>query len=168
MKTKFFTILLTILIFGLQNVSAQTEIQITKIRVSVATINKSAAKYKKSVKNVEGISLEGTEATFYSLGADLKKTTAKIYGEMYNATAEIYYRSNVPIFIYQKLNKYNKPFNLSPKVASVEETRVYYVDGQIIRILVGKKEVKSTNEKFEELKKEFSAFSDDLFKAFKN
>ena len=168
MKTKFFTILLAILIFGLQNVSAQTEMQIAKIRVSVAAINKNAAKYKKAVKNVDGISLEGTEATFYSLGADLKKTTTKIYGEMYNATAEIYYRGNVPIFVYQKLNKYDKPLNLSPKIAKVEETRVYYVDGQIVKILVGKKEVKSTDEKFEELKKEFSAFSDDLFKAFKN
>ena len=165
---KFNILKITVLLLFVQTGFGQITKQITQIRGEVATINKNAAKYKKAVKNVDGISLEGTEATFYSLSGDLKKSAAKIYGEMYNATAEIYYQSNVPIFIYQKLNKYNKPFNLSPKVASVEETRVYYVDGQIVKILVGKKEVKSTDEKFEELKKEFSSFADDLFKAFKN
>ena len=171
MKTKFLTILLAILIFGLQNIAAQTETQIAKIRAEVAVINKNVAKYKKTTKNVDGISLEGTEAKFYSLGANLKKTTAKIYGESFNATAEIYYKDNTPIFIYEKLNKYDKPIgdgNTYPKVVSVEQKRIYYVDGQIIKILVGKKEIKSTDEKFEELKKEFLDFSNTLLEAFKN
>ena len=165
---KFNILKIAVLLLFAQTVFGQTTKQITQIRGEVATINKNAAKYKKVVKNVEGISLEGTEATFYSLSGDLKKATAKIYGEMFRATAEIYYKNNVPIFIYQKLNKYNKPFNLSPKTTRVEQTRVYYVDGQIIKILVGKKEIKSTDEQYEELKKEFDGFGDDLFKAFKN
>lgn len=169
MKTKFLLILLVTLIFGLQIISAQenTENQIVRIRTEVAAINKNAGKYKKMRKSVEGISLEGTKAVFYSSGGALKKTTAELYGEMFKATAQIYYDGNMPIFIYQKMNKYDKPFNLSPKVSSTEEIRIYYANEQIIRILVGKKEIKSGDEKFEELKKEFQGFSDELLKAFK-
>jgi hypothetical protein len=166
MKIKLL-ILIIVLCLGFQTVSAQTEKQVTAIRAEVAGINKNVTKYKKTTKSVEGISLEGTEGIFYSSGADLKKVTAKIYGEMYRATAEIYYKNNVPIFVYQKLSKYDKPFNLSPKIARVEQMRVYYVDGQIIRILVGKKEIKPTDEQFEDRKKEFDGFGDEFFKAFK-
>ena len=101
-KLKIFFPLILVFIFGV-SAFAQTEAQVTKIRAAVTAINKNAAKYKKTTKSVEGISLEGTEATFFSSGAALKKTTAKVYGEMFNATVEIYYDGNMPIFIYQKL-----------------------------------------------------------------
>lgn len=166
MKIRVFIILFAALIFGLQDVSAQTAAQIAKIRAKVSVINKNMAKYKMVKRDVEGISLEGAEAKFYSSGAALKKTTVKIYGETYNAVAEIYYEDSKPIFIYEKRNKYDKPFNLSPKVISVEETRTYYVDKQIVRMLIGKKEIKASNEMFEEKKKEFSDLADKLFAAF--
>jgi prefoldin subunit 5 len=50
-----------ILVFG-SSVFAQTDKQISIIRDPVAAINKAATKSKKTKKNVENISLEGTEA----------------------------------------------------------------------------------------------------------
>lgn len=169
MKIKFLTIIFAVLIFGFQNAFAQTESQIAKIRAEVAAINKNIAKYKRTKKDIEGISLEGTQATFYSSSGKLKKTMAKMYGESYNAVAEIYYAGDAPIFIYEKLNKYNQPIGTTKtlKVASVEETRIYYVDGQIVRMLVGKKQIKPTDEKFAETSKEYSGISEALFEAFK-
>lgn len=170
MKNKLLTILFIALIFGIQNGFSQTKSQITKIRADVAAINKDAAKYKKTKRDVEGISLEGAEATYFSLGENLKKTTAKIYGETYNADAEVYYENNKPIFIYQKLNKYDMPISptKSPKILSVEETRAYYADGEIIRILIGKNEMNPTDVKFAEVKDDLKEFSDTLYKVFKD
>lgn len=169
MKIRILPIVLVILFLGLQEISAQAEMQVKKIRADVAAINKNIAGYKQTKKDVEEISLEGTEAVFYSSGADLKKTTARIYGESFNAVTEIYYNADMPIFIYEKLNKYDKPIGASksPKIGNSEEKRIYMVDRQIVKILVGKKEIKPTDERFEELKKSFSDLSDKLFAAFK-
>ena len=48
--------------FG-NSVFAQIEKQIKQIRADVNLINKNASKYTKKTKTVEGIALEGTEAT---------------------------------------------------------------------------------------------------------
>lgn len=158
---------LLFVILGFQNVFAQTQSQIAGIRTEVAAINKNISKYKLAKKNVDEISLEGTEATFYSAKRNLKKIAAKIYGETYNAVVDIYYEGDKPIFIYQRLNKYDKPFNLSPKTVEIEETRVYLINEKIVKLLVGKKELKFADQKFNEIKADFDELSRKLFKAFK-
>jgi hypothetical protein len=170
MKTIALAIPFIAIILGFQNAFAQTEPQISKIRARVAAINKNIGKYKKTVRDVDEISLEGTQATFYSAGSDLQKTTAKIYGESYNAVAEIYYEKNIPIFIYEKLNKYDRTIGETnaPKIVSVEETRIYYVEGRIVKMLAGKRAIKPADEKFEETSREFSEIAKKLFEAFKN
>lgn len=158
-----------VLIFVLSGLTvfSQSVKEITKIRAEVGSINKNLKKYARQTKDVEGISLEGTEATFYTSGTQLKKIEAKIYGESYNATAEIYYSGAAPIFIFQKLNKYDFPIGASrsPKIASTEETRAYFVNRQIVRLLIGKNEIKSSNEKFEEMKKDLENLSNTLLKS---
>ena len=135
--------------------NAQTEKEIVKIRAEVAADNKGSAKYKKTTKNVEEISLEGAEATYFSAGGNLKKITSKMYGETYNATGEFYYRAGQLVFAFLKHNKYDTQIGMDkpPKVVSVEEQRFYFADGDLIRLLIGKKELKS-GEKYSQLKEE--------------
>ena len=135
---------------------AQTEKEIVKIRAEVAAINKSGAKYTKTTKDVEDISLEGTEATYFRSAGNLRKITAKMFGETYNATSEFYYRDGELIFVFVQRNQYDTQIGLDtpPKVASTEEQRFYFAGGKLIRLLVGKKELKSGDERYSELKDE--------------
>lgn len=169
MRRKILLFLVLICGFSQLTVFAQNEKEVAKIRAEVNLINKNLESYTRKTKNIEGLSLEGAEAVFYTSGTGLKKIMVKMYGESYNATAEIYYNGNVPIFIYQKFNKYDLPIGAtkSPKIVNVEETRVYYTNERIVRILVGKEKIKSMDEKFEDLKKNFDDFSEKLFKAFR-
>lgn len=143
---------------------AQTEKEIVKIRAEVAAINNGAAKYAKSTKSVEDVSLEGTEATYYHSGKNLKKITAKMYGETYNATSEFYYWNGELIFAFVKRNRYDTQIGMDtpPKVVSSEEQRFYFAGGELIRLLVGKKELKSDDERYSELKDEIISISGKL------
>ena len=148
---------------AVDSAQAQTEKEILKIRTKVAAINKDASKYTKTTKNVEDISLEGTEATYYKSAGNLKKITAKMYGETFNATAEFYYADGELIFAYLKQNQYETQIGTgkTPKVVRVEEQRFYYSNGTLRRLLVGKKELKSGTD-YDRLKKEIINISDKL------
>jgi hypothetical protein len=139
---------------AVDSVQAQTEKEIVKIRSEVAAINKGVSKYTKTTKNVEDISLEGTEATYYHSAKNLRKITAEMFGETFNATGEFYYRGGELIFAFIKHNKYDTQIGMNPppKVIGTEEQRFYFADGKLIRLLIGKKELKSGGEKYSELK----------------
>lgn len=143
---------------------AQTIEDIAKIRSEVATINKGVSKYQKTKKDVEAISLEGTEATYYRSAGDLRKITAKIYGESYNATGEFYYREGELIFAFLKQNKYDTQIGSAraPKVVRVEERRFYFARGQPIKLLVGKRELRPGEERHTELVDEIVSISTKL------
>jgi hypothetical protein len=133
---------------------AQTAKQVAGIRAEVAAINKAAKGYKKKTKDVDGVSLEGTQATYFTSGKGLKKITAKLYGETFNASAELYYQGEEVIFIYFKMNKYDTQIGMDPppKVVRVEEERYYFAGGELVRVLKGKKEIKATDEEYTEMK----------------
>jgi hypothetical protein len=145
MKTKFL-ILIVAVIFTINNATAQSAAQIASIRNEVNAINNNAKKYAKNTKSVEGISIEGTEATYFGSGKGLKKINAKSYGETYNMTTELYYSGEELIFVYRKINSYDTQIgmNPSPKVVSVKESRFYFSNGKLIKFLNGKKDVKNT------------------------
>ncbi|MBK7393920.1 MAG: hypothetical protein IPI64_11580 [Chloracidobacterium sp.] len=149
---------------GAVSVQAQTDKDITEIRSQVAAINKGAAKYKKVTKDVDDISLEGAEATYYRSGEDLKKITTKMYGETYKATGEFYYRDGELIFGYIRHSQYDTQIGLSNpvKVIRVEERRYYFAGGVLIRLMVGKKTLKSDSEKYSQLKDEIIDISGKL------
>ncbi|MFM9903307.1 MAG: hypothetical protein ACKVQJ_01915 [Pyrinomonadaceae bacterium] len=151
-------------LIGIVSAQAQTERDITEIRSQVAAINKGAAKYKKVTKDVDDISLEGTEATYYRSGDDLRKITAKMYGETFKATGEFYYRDGSLIFGYIRHSKYDTQIGLNKpvKVVRVEEQRYYFAGGELIRLLVGKKTLKSDSEKYSQLKDEINNISGKL------
>ena len=143
---------------------AQTEKEVGKIRAEVAAINKGAAKYAKTTKDVEDISLEGTEATYYHSAKNLRKITAKIYGETYKAEGEFYYHDGQLIFAFLKQSQYAVPIGTgkTPRVKSVEEQRYYFSNDNLIRLLIGKKALKSDDERYAQLKDDLISIADKL------
>lgn len=163
---KILLILAIATFIGVSTGSAQSvESQVSSIRSEVTAINNSAKNYKKTTKSVEGISLEGTEASYFTSGKELKKITAKSYGETFNAVTEIYYQDNELIFVYQQINKYNGSFaSKNVKVTKVEEKRFYFSDGKMIKLLLGKVNVKSGSRQWTESEEEIV----DLVKTLKD
>ena len=165
MKMKL--LILTIATFiGINTVFAQSvEKQVVGIRAEVAAINKAAKGYKKTTKDVEGVSLEGTEATYFTSGKGLKKITAKMYGETFQAIGEYYFQGEDLIFAYEKMSRYDGQIGLSKpvKVVKVEEKRFYFSGGKMIKMLAGKTSVKSGSEQWENSEKDTLA----LMKTFK-
>lgn len=164
---KIFLSAALILVFG-GSIFAQIDKQITAIRAEVAAINKAGTKYKKTKKPVENISLEGTEATYFVSGKGLKKVVAKMYGETYNATGEFYYSGEKLIFAFVKYNKYDTQIGMNPppQVVRTEEQRFYFADGNLIRVLLGKKELKPDDERYDELKNRTINTSKKLMEAY--
>lgn len=149
-----FSLSIVLTFIGTVSAQSQTEKDIVEIRSQVAAINKGAAKYKKVTKDVDDISLEGAEATYYRSGEDLKKITTRMYGETYKATGEFYYRDGKLIFGYIRHSQYDTQIGLSKpvKVIRVEDQRYYFKDGELIKLTVGKKTLKSGSEKHSQLK----------------
>ena len=85
---------------------------------------------------VEGVSLEGTEATFYTSTAGLKKIHAEMAGETFYAKADFYYSDRGELtFIYFRENRYDTQIGMTPppKVVRVEEKRLYFKGGKMIK-----------------------------------
>lgn len=169
MKTFFCSVLLSLLMLTF-SVFAQTSKEVTTIRNEVAKINKNVKTYKKTTKDVEGISLEGTEAIYFTSGKRLKKITAKIYGETYNASAELYYQGDELIFVYQKMNRYDTQIGQTPppKVVKVEEKRFYFVGEKLTKLLVGKNDVKKKSKQWENSESDIADLAKKLREAFGN
>ena len=148
-----------------QTYEAFVEKRVSEIRAEVNAINRNAVKHTKTTRNVEGVSLEGTEATYYRSSKDLKKITAKIYGETYISTAELYYKNGELLFAFLKRGEYDMPIGTgaSPRVVRTEERRFYFrSDGELIRLLVGREELKPSDERYPELKDEIISLSSKL------
>jgi hypothetical protein len=157
-------ILLVVLIAA--SASGQVEKQIAAIRADVNLINKNAPKYDKKVKGIDGLSVEGSEATYFISGRGLKKIVAKTYGETFRATTELYYSGEELIFVFQRVERYDTQVGMKPppKVVRADETRLYRSGGKTIRILSGKTKLKPDDIKFTEAEYELYEFSD-LLKA---
>jgi len=135
MKTKLIIIFALLSLTSL-TVFAQDDADVAKVRSSVLRTSKLLSIMKKTTKMVDGVSVEGTEATFYTSTAGVKKIHAEMYGETYNAKADYYYKDNGKLeFIYYRFNRYDthimaKP---EPKVVRVEEIRLYFKDDKMIK-----------------------------------
>jgi hypothetical protein len=144
--------------------NAQVEKEIATIRADVNLINKNASRYDKKTKRFDDLSLEGSEATYFLSGRGLKKIVAKMYGETYRSTAELYYSGDELIFVFQRVERYDTQVGMNPppKVARVEETRLYRSGGKTIRILSGKRQLKPGDIKFTEAEYQLYELSDEL------
>jgi hypothetical protein len=154
--------------FGVVPVIAQTEKEIAAIRAEVAAINKNAKSYRQKVKGVDGVSLEGTQATYFTSGKGLKKITAKMFGETFNASVELYYQGDKLIFALQKFNRYDTHIAMTPppKIIRTEEKRYYFSAGKMIKLLVGKNAIKPANPQWEESETELIELAGTLRAAY--
>lgn len=168
MKRNILLFLSVLLVSGVSVFAQTTEQQIAAIRAEVSAINQSGAQYKQKTVDIEGMALEGAEATYYTSGKSLKKIAVKLYGESYNATMEFYYQGKDLIFVFEKVNKYVMPIGSSgkPKIAKVEETRCYFAGGKLIRLLVGKKQIAPGAIEFTEGEYRMIELSDELKAAY--
>ncbi len=171
MKRKTFLLLIIIWGISLQTAFAQkteTEKEVSKIRSSVLRTNKLIKTFKKTKKFVEGVSTEGTEATFYSSTAGLKKIQAEIAGETFYAKADYYYSDRGElIFIYSQENRYDTQIGMNPKVVKKEEKRLYFANGKMIKKITTITETDLSNESVNE-EKDIVDLENTFRKAFKN
>jgi hypothetical protein len=166
MAKKIAFVLVAMLVAFAALAEAQVEKQIAAIRADVNLINKNAPKYDKKVKGIDGLSVEGSQATYFISGKGLKKIVAKTYGETFRATTELFYSGEELIFVFQRVERYDTQVGMNPppKVVRVDETRLYRSGGKTIRILSGKTQLKPDDIKFTEADYELSELSD-LLKA---
>jgi len=168
MKRIFRLIFTAILILSVAIfVSGQNADPVKAVRGAVTKINSKIGKYHKEIRSVDGISTEGAEATYYHSGKILKKITATIYGETFRANGEFYFDGETPIFYFVRISRYRMPIGTTGpvKIASREERRLYFADGSLIKLMLGKKEISKTDSKFSEIADEVTAVVDGIIKA---
>lgn len=137
--------------FSIVGITAQVNVSVQKIRKEVTLINKNAEKYNKVSRDIP-LSLEGGKATYFVSGRGLKKITAKVYGETFRSTFELFYSGEELIFAFRRAEVYDthvaaKP---PPKIASIVETRSYFENGKAIRVIQGGKIIPKSDIRFEE------------------
>jgi hypothetical protein len=142
---------------------------ISEIRTEVGQINAGLRTYKKSVKSLVGLSLEGSEATYYYDGQTIRKITAKLYGETYNAVSELYFRGDMLVFVYQKLNRYDTQVGMHPPptVVNSEEKRLYFSEGALAVLKIGAAQVARDEMRWQEAEMEVIELADMLKAAFR-
>lgn len=164
-KLSFISLILFVFFASFKVAPAQKAAdQIAAVRREVAAIDKNLGKYAKQIKTVEGVSLEGAEAVFYSSGKVLKKIHADLAGETYRATADLYYKDEKLIFVYYRRSRYDTQIGLEkpPKVVKIEERRLYFANGELTKLVAGKTTVKPGSEQFNKSKTEITELSDKL------
>lgn len=140
---------------------AGVEEQVARIRAEVEAIHRDAGTFETRTVEVEDVALEGAEATCYSSGERLRKVTARLWGETWKATLELFYLEGDLVFAFRRTSRYDSQIGLEtpPKVAAVEERRSYFSGGSLIRLLAGREAVAPGSEAFVEEERETKALA---------
>jgi hypothetical protein len=129
---------------------AQNTEEMKSIGHTVDLINQNLATYDKKTKTVDGVSTEGTDATYYLSGRGLQKISAHVYGETFNGTISVYFQGEEPVFAYFKYNGYQMPIGKTVKIAQSETKRFYFAGDQVLMFSIDDKEVKSSDSAYSE------------------
>lgn len=164
MITRFAFPLAVLLGLGMGILHAEEAALKPGIRAAVAEIEAGSARYKRETRQIDGLSLEGTEATYFSEGGALKKIAAKLYGETYNAVAELYYRDGAVIFVFQKVNRYDTQVGMNPppKVVGTEEKRLYFSGGRMAALRIGQEDIAPPDIQWREAEEEITELASQL------
>ena len=140
-----------------------------QIRALVAEINAALPRYLRETRSMEGLSLEGSEAVFFSEGGALKKITVKLYGETYNGAAELYYQGADVAFVYRKLNRYDTQVGMQPppKVVSTQEARLYFSGGALAALRIGQQDIADSDIQWREAEEEIAELASQLETEFR-
>lgn len=77
------------------------------------SIDRKIKMLRKTIENVEGLSVEGGEAVVYTSGPDTLKMNVTLYGEMGKSLLVIYLRNNYPVVYNERTTFYEEPFDAS-------------------------------------------------------
>lgn len=105
---------------------------IARIRAEYATTEREAPRYRQTEHEVYNFSLEGGELHGFYRGSELRKLSARLYGETWQATEEYYFADGQPIFIHVVFHRYERPFG-EGGVQWKTEHRLYFDRGRLIR-----------------------------------
>ena len=104
---------------------------IDRIRALFAEIEREAPTYRRTKHELEGFSLEGGELVGFFRGSELRKLTARHFGESGEATEEYYFSDGRPVFVYVVDLSYDEL--MSGRVAYQTKDRYYFDGGRLIR-----------------------------------
>jgi hypothetical protein len=168
MTIRVLSFLAMLLGLGAAVCAAQETGAVPKIRAEVARINAALPHYAKRFKSLSGLSLEGSEVTYYHEGDRLRKISAKLYGETYNAAADLYYEGDALLFAYQKVNRYDTQVGMQPppKVVNSQEKRLYFSGGALAVLKIGQAGIEEGDVQWNEAEMEITELSDQLRAGF--
>ena len=106
---------------------------ITYIRAVVDSVDRNVGRYRQTTHNLFGFSLEGGEVRGFYEATQLRKLTARHYGESFRMTETYYFAGGEPVFVYIVRERYSRP--MSGRVVARGEMRFYLAGGQPIRII---------------------------------
>jgi hypothetical protein len=141
--------------------------RITAVRSEVAAINARLGRLKKRSKDIEGVSLEGAQATYWSSGttaATVQKISARVFGETFRDTFDIYYQGGWLIFAFDIHERYTS--DLTSPVASSEQRRLYQRQGTVLRLQIGPSIVSLTSDRSKDVIRTMQSVSGDLLAHF--
>jgi hypothetical protein len=105
---------------------------ITRIRAEYAAIQREAPRYRRTTHDVWNFSLEGGELRGFFRGSELRKLSARLYGETWQGIDEFYFADGEPIFIHTVQERYRGMFGEGGVQATIEH-RYYFDRGRLIR-----------------------------------
>jgi hypothetical protein len=105
---------------------------IGRIRAAYAAIEREAPGYRRTTHDVWNFSLEGGELHGFFRGRELRKLSARLYGEMWQGTDEFYFADGELIFIHTVQERYRGMFGEGGVQATIEH-RYYFDGGRLIR-----------------------------------
>lgn len=105
--------------------------RIAAIRAHFDSVERELPEYRKVSRELEGFSLEGGNVEGAFDGDDLRKVTARHFGETWRGTEEYYFSGGELQFVFIVHELYDE--QLSGKVEARTEHRLYYDDGRLIR-----------------------------------
>lgn len=143
MRSLFFYFML----FSSSVALAQSESDISSIRIKVEKINTDSKKYNTTIlKSDLGLSTEGNETTVYTDQLkDIKLIKEIYYSEMGKLVISNYLENNQPIFIFKEYYTYKNPITFkefNSKEFTKTEERFYVKNGRVIRWMKDKKNLK--------------------------
>lgn len=165
MKTHFLYLLLCLLcLSGITHAQSS----LIFIRNEVRNIDEKLSTYVRSTRELEGLSLEGGEGTYYHSGDYLKKVDAVLHGEYGRTNSSFYYSGNELIFAYIVNTQYDATAltNPNPKVVSRAEQRLYFSGGKMVRYQEDTKLIPKEDPMFPTTERETLSLSAEFIKAY--
>lgn len=133
MKKLFVIACLLAVVASPRAADSSVEEKIKSIRAKYAEIEKELKDCRQVKRDLPDESAEGGELTAYFKGSNLRKLSAKFFGETGKALEEYYFAENQVIFVLRVESRYTKP--MSGVVKNRTEQRFYFADGKLIRWL---------------------------------